>query len=205
VRGRGRLDVPAVNPGTGKAPRTLVGITGATGIAFCLDFLGRLEGEKFAIFTQWGRHLLAQETGLGMADIEKLVTRVFPDTDLSAPSSSGSSHFDALVILPCSSGTLNKIAMGIADTLLTRSALVALKERRKLVLCLRETPVSTQTLRNAAQLSADGAVIMPIMPPYYMNPLTTEAVLEGFSKRVLQVLGQSHEDLWKPEQLEPEA
>jgi flavin prenyltransferase len=186
------------------APRTIVGITGATGIAFSLDFLDRLQGEKYAIFTQWGRHLLAHETGLSMADVEKKVVRVFPDTDLSAPTSSGSTHFDALVILPCSAGTLNKIAAGIADTLLTRTAMVALKERRKLVLCLRETPVSTQTLRNAAALSADGAVIMPIMPPYYMHPLTSAAVLEGFSLRLLQVLGQSREDLWKAEQLEPE-
>lgn len=181
-----------------------MGITGATGIAFSLDFLGRLQGEKYAIFTQWGRHLLAHETDLSMADVEKLVTRIFPDSDLSAPTSSGSTLFDALVVLPCSSGTLNKIACGIADTLLTRTALVALKERRKLVLCLRETPVSTQTLRNAAALSADGAIIMPVMPPYYMNPLTTAAVLEGFSLRLLQVLGQGREDLWKPGQLEPE-
>jgi flavin prenyltransferase len=185
--------------------RTVVGITGATGIAFSLDFLGRLQGEKYVIFTQWGRHLLAQESGLSVADVESRVTRVWPDTDLSAPTSSGSTLFDALVILPCSSGTLNKIAAGIADTLLTRTALVALKERRRLVLCLRETPVSTQTLRNAARLSADGAVIMPLMPPYYMHPLTTEAVLEGFSLRLLQVLGQSRGDLWKPGQMEPEA
>ena len=184
-------------------PRTIIGVTGATGIAFTLDFLKRLEGEKHAIFTQWGKHLLAHESGLTLADVEKLVGRVFPDTDLSAPTSSGSTHFDALVILPCSAGTLNKIACGIADTLLTRTALVALKERRKLILCLRETPLSTQTLRNAAQLSADGAIIMPIMPPYYMNPLTTEAVLEGYSRRVLQVLGQVQPDLWKAEDLEP--
>jgi len=182
--------------------RTIVGVTGATGIAFTLDFLDRLQGDKYAIFTQWGRHLLAHETDLSIADIEKKVTKLFPDTDLSAAVSSGSTHFDALVILPCSAGTLNKIAVGIADTLLTRTAMVALKERRKLVLCLRETPISTQTLRNAAQLSADGAIIMPLMPPYYMNPLTTGAVLEGFSKRLLQVLGQEQGDLWKGDQME---
>jgi 4-hydroxy-3-polyprenylbenzoate decarboxylase len=185
--------------------RTIVGVTGATGIAFTLDFLPRLEGEKYVIFTSWGRQLLAHETSLKMADVEKMVDKVFPDNDLSAPVSSGSTRFDALVILPCSAGTLNKIAAGIADTLLTRTALVALKERRKLVLCLRETPLSTQTLRNAAQLSADGAIIMPIMPPYYMNPLTTAAVLEGFSRRLLQVLGQYSGDLWKAEELETEA
>lgn len=185
--------------------RTILGVTGATGIAFTLDLLPRLEGEKYAIFTQWGRHLLAHETGLKMADVERMVTKVFPDTDLSAPTSSGSTHFDALVILPCSAGTLNKIACGVADTLLTRTAMVALKERRKLVLCLRETPLSTQTLRNAAQLSADGAVVMPIMPPYYMNPLTMDQVLEGYSRRLLQVLGQPQGDLWKGGDLEAEA
>ncbi len=181
--------------------RTIIGVTGATGIAFTLDLVKRIEGEKYGIFTQWGKQLLAHETGLTQKEAEKYFTKVFPDTDLAAPSSSGSTHFDALVILPCSSGTLNKIACGIADTLLTRTAMVALKERRKLILCLRETPVSTQTLRNAAQLSADGAIIMPIMPPYYMNPLTTDAVLEGFSLRVLQVLGQGQGDLWKGEEL----
>jgi 4-hydroxy-3-polyprenylbenzoate decarboxylase len=181
--------------------RTVIGITGATGIAFTLDFLGRLEGEKIGIFTQWGKQLLSHETDLTLKDAEKLFSKVFPDNDLSAPTSSGSSHFDALVILPCSAGTLNKIAAGIADTLLTRTAMVALKERRTLVICLRETPISTQTLRNAAQLSADGAIIMPIMPPYYMNPLTTEEVLKGFSQRLLQVLGQAQGDLWKGEEL----
>lgn len=181
--------------------RTLIGITGATGIAFSLDFLKRLEGEKYVIFTQWGKHLLSHETDLQLKDIEALGAKLLPDSDLSAAFSSGSTHFDALVILPCSAGTLNKIACGIADTLLTRAAMVALKERRKLILCLRETPISTQTLRNAAQLSADGAIIMPIMPPYYMNPLTMDSVLEGFSKRLLQVLGQFQGDLWKPEDL----
>ena len=184
--------------------RTVLGITGATGIAFSLDFLKRLEGEKYLIFTQWGKHLLSHETSLSLKDVETMANGSFADSDLSAAFSSGSTHFDALVILPCSAGTLNKIACGIADTLLTRTAMVALKERRKLILCLRETPVSTQTLRNATQLSADGAIIMPIMPPYYMNPLTTDAVLEGFSKRVLQVLGQEQTDLWKSEQLDHE-
>jgi 4-hydroxy-3-polyprenylbenzoate decarboxylase len=182
--------------------RTLIGITGATGIQFTLDFLARLEGEKYLILTKWGRHLLQHESSMSEADLSKQVTQAFPDHDLSAPVSSGSTRFDSLVILPCSAGTLNKIACGIADTLLTRSAMVALKERRRLVICLRETPLSTQTLRNAAQLSADGAIIMPLMPPYYQNPLTMDEVKKGFSLRLLQVLGQDVGDLWKPENME---
>jgi 4-hydroxy-3-polyprenylbenzoate decarboxylase len=182
--------------------KTVIGITGASGAAFSLDFIQRLQGEKFAIPTKWGLQLLAHEVGMGPADLEKLGVKVFNDADLSAPTSSGSSNFDCMVVLPCSAGTLNKIAAGFADSLLTRSAMVALKERRKLVLCLRETPLSTQTLRAAAQLSADGAVIMPILPPYYMKPLTMDAVIEGFSQRLLQVLGQKTDALWKADALE---
>lgn len=182
--------------------KTILGITGASGAAFSLDFLKRLQGERFAIPTKWGLQLLSHELGMGAADLEKMGVKVFNDADLSAPMSSGSSLFDALVILPCSAGTLNKIAAGFADSLLTRTAMVAMKERRKVILCLRETPLSTQTLRNAAQLSADGAIIMPILPPYYMKPLTMEGVIEGFSMRLLQVLGQKTDGMWKSEELE---
>ena len=75
--------------------------------------------------------------------------------------------------------------------------MVALKERRKLILCLRETPLSSQTLRHAAQLSADGAMIMPILPPYYMKPLTMESVVSAFTERLLQVVGQKTDAMWK--------
>jgi len=182
--------------------KTVIGITGASGAAFTVDFLKRLQGDKFAIPTKWGLQLLAHEAGLAPADLEKLGCKVFNDADLGAPMSSGSSAFDAMVVLPCSAGTLNKIAAGFADSLLTRSAMVALKERRKLILCLRETPLSTQTLRAAAQLSADGAIIMPILPPYYMKPLTMEAVIEGFSQRLLQVVGQKTDGMWKADALD---
>ncbi|MES2200645.1 MAG: UbiX family flavin prenyltransferase [candidate division FCPU426 bacterium] len=182
--------------------KTLVGITGASGAVFTLDFLKRLEGERFAIPTKWGLQLLSHELGLAAADLEKLGVKVFNDADLSAPPSSGSTPFDSLVILPCSAGTLNKIAAGFADSLLTRTAMVALKERRRLVICLRETPLSTQTLRNAAQLSADGAIIMPILPPYYQKPLSMEAVVEGFSHRLLQVIGQKTDGMWRSGDME---
>jgi 4-hydroxy-3-polyprenylbenzoate decarboxylase len=182
--------------------KTIIGITGASGAAFTIDFLKRLHGDKFAIPTKWGLQLLSHELGMAASDLEKMGIKVFNDADLAAPMSSGSAAFDAMVVLPCSAGTLNKIAAGFADSLLTRSAMVALKERRKLILCLRETPLSTQTLRSAAQLSADGAVIMPILPPYYMKPLTMDAVIEGFSHRLLQVLGQHSADMWKSNELE---
>lgn len=179
--------------------RTVVGITGASGALFTLDFLKRLEGEKIVVPTKWGLQLLAHEAELSISGLEALGAKIYHDSDLAAPVASGSFPFDAMVILPCSAGTLNKIAVGFADSLLTRAAMVTLKERRKLVLCLRESPLSTQTLRHAAQLSADGAIIMPIQPPFYMKPLTLEAAVEGFSSRLLQVLGQKQDALWKPE------
>jgi 4-hydroxy-3-polyprenylbenzoate decarboxylase len=182
--------------------RTIIGITGATGVAFTMDFLKRLPGEKIVIPTRWGKELLRQEASLELKDLEGMVTALYRDDDLAAPISSGSTPFDALVILPCSAGTLNKIACGLCDTLLTRTAMVALKEKRRLVLCLRETPLSAQTLRNAAQLCQDGAFIMPPCPPFYQNPLTLEDVLKGFSTRLLQVLGHPTEGLWKPGELD---
>lgn len=182
--------------------RTIIGITGASGAIFTLDLLKRLQGDKHVIPTKWGLQLLAHECGAAPKDLESLGCKLYNDADLTAPCSSGSAPFDAMVVLPCSAGTLNKIAAGFADSLLTRTAMVALKERRKLVVCLRETPVSTQTLRAAAQLSADGAIIMPILPPYYMKPLTMEGVVETFSQRILQVLGQEQAGMWKKEEWE---
>ncbi len=182
--------------------KTIVGITGASGAAFSLDFLKRLQGEKYLIVTKWGKELLRHEAGVSVADLEPQVSAVFQDTDLTAPCSSGSTPFDAMVVLPCSAGTLNKIAAGFADSLLTRTAMVALKERRKLVLCLRETPLSTQTLRAAAQLSADGAVIMPPLPPFYQNPPDMAQAVEGFSLRLLQVLGQETKGMWKAKEMD---
>ena len=181
--------------------KTVIGITGATGIAFTLDFVKKLEGDKYFIVTKWGKELLRHEADMSVKDLEQY-GKVFSDDDLTAPISSGSAQFDSMVVLPCSAGTLNKIAAGFADSLLTRAAMVTLKERRKLVLCLRETPISTKTLKNAAELSGDGAVVMPLMPPFYQKPLSMDEVLAGFSVRLLQQLGQKVDGIWKDEQME---
>ena len=107
--------------------RVIVGMTGASGSIFGVDFLRRCPGEKFLILTKWGRYVLKEETGLTEHHLAEHVKKSFSDEDLSAPFSSGSNPFDALVILPCSASTMAKIACGIADTLLTRTAAVALK------------------------------------------------------------------------------
>jgi 4-hydroxy-3-polyprenylbenzoate decarboxylase len=181
--------------------RTIVAITGASGAAFGLELLGRLPGERFAILSRWGQHVLREETGLGREDVARRATRLFTDSDLSAPLASGSNAWDAMVVLPCSTSTVGKIASGIADTLVTRAAVVTLKERRGLILCPRETPLSAVTLRQLASLAGDGVVVMPISPGWYDRPRTVEDVISGFVGRVLQVLGIEQTGGWRAGEL----
>ena len=182
--------------------RYLIGMTGASGSAYGVDFVRRCPGEKYLVLSDWARKVLHEETGLKTSDLEPAVKKVFADTDLTAPFSSGSNRYDALVVIPCSVSTLAKIAAGIADTLITRSAQVAMKERMRMVLCLRETPLSTVALRNALELSREGVVIMPIAPPWYRNPKSLEELVSGFTDKVLGLLGEDRGPGWREAELE---
>ena len=182
--------------------RIILGVTGASGAAFAVDFARRCQGDKFLVITRWGRCVLKEETGLTEHHLAEHVKRTFSDEDLSAPFSSGSTPFDAVVILPCSVSTMAKIACGIGDTLLTRVASVALKERRKLIIALRETPLSTIHLEQAYKLSLAGAIIMPISPPFYHKPQSIEEMVVGFNDKIFSLLGYQTALAWKPEQLD---
>lgn len=181
--------------------RTIVAITGASGATFGLELLRRLPGERFAILSRWGQHVTREETGLGREDVAGLATRLFTDSDLSAPLASGSNAWDAMVVLPCSVSTVGKIACGIADTLVTRAAAVTLKEGRRLVLCPRETPLSAVTLRQLAALAGDGVTVMPVSPGWYDRPASIDELVAGFVGRVLQVLGVDRPGGWRAEEL----
>ena len=182
--------------------RVLIGMTGASGAFFGVELLRRCPGEKYLILTKWGRYVLKEETGLTEHHLAEHVKKSFSDDDLSAPFSSGSTPFDALVILPCSASTMAKIACGFADTLLTRAAAVALKERRKLIIGLRETPLSTIALEQAHRLSQAGVIIMPIAPGFYHHPQTIAQLVEQFTDKLLGLLGCPTVFAWKPEALE---
>ena len=182
--------------------RIIVGMTGASGAAFGVEFLRRCQAEKFLILTKWGRYVLKEETGLTEHHLAEHAKRTFSDDDLSAPFASGSNPFDALVIIPCSVSTMAKIACGIGDSLLTRTAHVALKERRKIILAVRETPLSTIALEQAHKLSQAGVIVMPISPPFYQRPQTIEQMVEQFTEKVLSMLGFETALAWKPEALE---
>ncbi|HEX9615282.1 MAG TPA: UbiX family flavin prenyltransferase, partial [Bacteroidota bacterium] len=160
--------------------RIVVGITGSSGAVYAHEFLKRCHEDKYLIVSKWGKALLKDELGMSERDLLPDVKKQFSDDDLTAPVASGSNHIDAFVIIPCSTSTLGKIASGIGDTLITRTAQVALKERFKLVLCIRETPLSTVSLDQCARLSRDGVVIMPISPPMYIVPKTVEEYVGGF-------------------------
>src|SRR5262249_35199505 len=166
------------------------------------DLLRRCPGEKFLVLSDWARHVLHSELDLKPADLEPHVKKVFRDDDLAAPFSSGSNRYDAMVVLPCSGSTLAKIAAGISDTLITRAAAVALKERMRLILCVRETPLSGIALGNMLKLSREGAVIAPVSPPWYQNPKDLAALVSGFTDKVLHLMGEPAGEGWREGDLE---
>jgi 4-hydroxy-3-polyprenylbenzoate decarboxylase len=184
--------------------RIVLGITGSSGAVYAMDFLKRCTHEKFVIVSKWGKAVMKDELSLSdpLAAIAPYCKKIFADSDLTAPLASGTNHIEAFVILPASTSTIGKIASGIGDTLITRTAAVCLKERRKLILCVRETPLSTITLRQCAELSAEGVIIMPISPPLYFVPATVEEYVQGFVNKVLNHIGINVGNGWRSEELE---
>ena len=181
--------------------RIVVGITGSSGAVYAREFIKQCDGDKYLIVSRWGKVLLKDELGIAVKELLPFVKNEFSDEDLTAPVASGSNRFDAFVILPCSTSTLGKIASGIGDTLITRTAQVALKERYKLVICVRETPLSTITLEQCASLSRSGAIIMPISPPLYFVPKTVDEYVQAFVDKVLGVIGVRESKGWRAEEL----
>ena len=172
--------------------RIILGISGASGAAYGVEFLKRCPAdEKFVILTRWGRNLLKTEAGLSPDDLAPFCKKIYATDDLSAPFASGSNPFDAMVIMPCSVATLGKIANGISDNLLTRAAEVAMKERRKLLIAVRETPLSSIALENALKLSREGVIIMPVSPPFYTQPKTIDELVASFADKAIGTLGHA--------------
>lgn len=182
--------------------KIIVGITGSSGAVYAVDFLKRCPADKFLIISKWGKVLLNDEMKMADNDLQSHIKRQFSNDDLTAPTASGSNNFDAFVILPCSTSTLGKIASGIGDTLITRTAQVALKERYKLILCVRETPLSTITLEQCAKLSQSGSIIMPISPPMYRHPKTVDEYIGAFTDKLLNVLNIGTIKGWRGAELE---
>jgi 4-hydroxy-3-polyprenylbenzoate decarboxylase len=182
--------------------KVVLGITGSSGAVYALDFLKQSKAEKYLVISKWGKALMKDELGLTEKDLQPYVKRQFSNDDLTAPIASGSNRIDACIILPCSTSTLGKIASGIGDTLITRAAQVAMKERFKLILCIRETPLSTVSLEQCARLSQYGVVVMPISSPLYFVPKTVHEYVAAFTDKLLGVIGERKSKGWRNEELE---
>ena len=191
-----------------------VGVTGASGAIYAQTLLRLLDSDRrvahvFLITTDAGLRLLATELGVVAAEGKKLPSLLthspakkiayLPNKDIGASIASGSAASDAMVILPCSAGAIGSIASGISNDLLTRAADVCLKERRPLVLCLRETPLNRIHLENALRVHDAGATVMPAMPAFYYEPKTIADIVEQFCYRVLAQIGltQKNQYRWK--------
>ena len=173
--------------------RFVVGITGASGAVYAVRLMAHLKSlsqEVHLVCTDMGRRVCAYE---GQPDPGERADKVYDNKDFFAAIASGSYRHQGMVIIPCSMGTLGKVAHGVGDTLLTRAADVCLKERRKLILVPRETPMSSLHLSNQKILSDLGAVILPANPSFYHHPETIEDLIDTVLSRVLDHLGLDHE------------
>jgi 4-hydroxy-3-polyprenylbenzoate decarboxylase len=173
--------------------KTIIAMTGSSGSVYGIRLLRTLTGEKVLIVSDTGKRILEYETRLRMEEVVALADRTYEDSDLFAAPASGSYLFDSMVIIPCSESTLAKIANGIADTLITRTAAVALKEGRRLILVPRETPVSAIMLENELKLARLGVAILPASPGFYPRPETVEDMVDFVVGKVLDRLGVGHE------------
>ena len=169
----------------------IVGMTGATGTIIAVRLLQMLQDsdvETHLVMSKWAVRTLLHETSYRPEDVERLATRVYAAGDQGAAISSGSFLTDGMIVVPCSMRTLGAIANGFGDHLIHRAADVVLKERRKLVLAVRESPFNDIHLENMLKLSRMGAVICPPMPAFYKRPASIDDVVDHTVMRILDQL-----------------
>jgi 4-hydroxy-3-polyprenylbenzoate decarboxylase len=170
--------------------RIIVGISGASGIIYgirALEMLKRVGVETHLVMSKAAEMTLAYETEYKAKDIRELASVYHPVGDIGASISSGSFHTLGMVIAPCSIRTMSEIATGITGSLMSRAADVVLKERRRLVLGIRETPLHTGHLRTLTQLSEMGAVVCPVVPAFYNRPETLDDIVNHSVGRMLDL------------------
>jgi len=172
--------------------RLIVGITGASGAIYGVRLLERLRElpvETHLIATRWARITIEHETQRSFSQVRELADVTYSEGDQSAAVSSGSFVTDGMIIVPCSMKTLAGIRTGYADGLVARAADVTLKERRKLVLVPRETPLSEIHLDNMLALARMGAGIVPPMPAFYNHPATVDDMVDHIVARICDQFG----------------
>ena len=189
-----------------------IGVTGASGAILAQKILALLEGDSrvshiHLVASETGQRLFAEELGIASGDLKKLPNRVLGrnskkieavhNKDVGAAIASGSYFVDAMIVIPCTMGALASIANGTSDDLLARAADVMLKEGRKLILCVRETPFNRIHLENMIRAQQAGAVIMPVMPAFYFKPKSIDEIVVQYVCRVLAQAGLPQEKMYR--------
>jgi 4-hydroxy-3-polyprenylbenzoate decarboxylase len=196
------MDHAQASPAPDSQTTLVLAVTGASGSLFAVEMLRALEAEArvgrvHLVVSPSALRVFAEETGVNarVDIVAKLLgspsTKIamLEHGDIGAPIASGSYPVDAMIVLPCSMGTLAGIAHGIAGNLIERAADVCLKERRRLVLCVRETPLNLIHIRNMAAVTEAGATVFPVIPTFYNHPQTVTDIARNYVHRVLQHIG----------------
>lgn len=175
--------------------RLIIAITGASGVVYgkrLLEVLHNKNIETHLVISQTAERIIKHELSTAKKDVENLASHVYETDDWNSPIVSGSFKTDGMVIVPCSMKTLAGIANGYSDNVILRAADVTLKEKRKLILVPRETPLNVIHLRNMLELAKQGVLIVPAMPAYYHKPKSLSELVNYVVGRVLDLLGIEH-------------
>ncbi len=178
---------------------TLLAVTGASGAVYAKSFIEKMTGIRsglYVIFTETAKEVFRHETGISYTDFTRSVTlkhsgniTFISNSDFNFKYASGSNILECMIILPCSMGSLARIAQGLSIDLIGRIADVQLKERRKLIIVPRESPYNLIHLRNMTALTEAGAIIAPASPSFYAKPGTLEDLADSFTERILELSG----------------
>lgn len=171
--------------------RVVVAITGASGVIYAirlLEQLNKIDAECHLVISQIAMDIICHETEYSVDDVIGLADYYYEEKDLTAKINSGSFYFDTCIIIPCSMKTLSAISTGYADNTITRVADVTLKERRKLIIVPRETPLRTVHLENMANISREGAIVLPAMPGFYHKPETIDNQIDFIVGKIFDIL-----------------
>ncbi len=176
--------------------RYVVAITGASGAIYGIRLLQELKGERILVMSETARAIIPVETDYTVEKVEAMADQVFDDGQMFASIASGSFRYDAMVVVPCTESSVAKFACGIADTLISRAVSVCIKENRRLVLVVRETPKSAIMLENELKLARLGVTILDANPGFYPRPQTVDDIVDIVVGRCMDQIGAEH-DLYR--------
>lgn len=189
---RFRTDTYLITLHIGIDVRYIVAITGASGSAYGVRLLQELDGERILVMSETAKAVLEAETDYTVEQVYSMADRVYEDSDMFAAIASGSYRYDAMFVAPCTESSVAKFACGIADTLISRTVSVCIKENRRLVLLVRETPKSAIMLENELKLARLGVTIMDANPGFYPRPETVSDIVDIVVGRCLDQVGIEH-------------